>query len=208
MPSSKRKAAHASAHPRKVRRLSDDDSDSSSSSSTRSPQKPDLPSMKTIQASEEDDSDDETSTPIVLDDLPERIRISSKKIAAPKIIKETPMPPATTDFAELGISPTLVRALKTMSIRKPTPVQAACIPSLLSGEVTGTLLLNTLLNHHRSRLHWKRQNWIWKDHRFCDPNIATTGLRPIRNICSGPNAYTVCFRSVIQGIPNQFHIPF
>ncbi|KAF9516870.1 hypothetical protein BS47DRAFT_1291797 [Hydnum rufescens UP504] len=39
-----------------------------------------------------------------------------------------------TDFAELGISSILIRSLTTMSIRRPTPVQAACIPPLLSGQ--------------------------------------------------------------------------
>lgn len=192
MPSSKRKAAHTSAHPRKVRRLSNDGSDSSSSSSTRSGPKMALASVKTFHASEEGDSDNEISTPILFDELPERIRVSSKKPATPKNVPETPMPPATTDFAELGISPSLVRALRTMSIRKPTPVQAACIPSLLSGESTDTFVLNTLLNHLRSRLHWKRQDWFRKDYRFCNPNTSKAGFRPIWDICFGPYSYSVC----------------
>ncbi|GAA5891409.1 hypothetical protein JCM5296_006517 [Sporobolomyces johnsonii] len=43
-------------------------------------------------------------------------------------------PPASTPtFASLGVEPFLCRALQAMSIRRPTPVQAACIPPILSG---------------------------------------------------------------------------
>jgi ATP-dependent RNA helicase DDX49/DBP8 len=41
--------------------------------------------------------------------------------------------PAPPSFSALGISPPLQAALASMSIRTPTPVQAACIPPLLSG---------------------------------------------------------------------------
>lgn len=36
-------------------------------------------------------------------------------------------------FASLGVAPFLVRSLASMSIRAPTPVQAACIPPVLAG---------------------------------------------------------------------------
>ena len=36
-------------------------------------------------------------------------------------------------FAELGVIASLVASLSSMSIRVPTPVQAACIPPLLDG---------------------------------------------------------------------------
>ena len=37
------------------------------------------------------------------------------------------------NFTELGVHPDLVTSLANMSIRKPTPVQTACIPALLQG---------------------------------------------------------------------------
>jgi ATP-dependent RNA helicase DDX49/DBP8 len=39
-------------------------------------------------------------------------------------------------FADLGVSHWLVETLKSLSIRRPTPVQAACIPALLEGRNT------------------------------------------------------------------------
>lgn len=41
--------------------------------------------------------------------------------------------PKISDFSALGVSATLVSSLGSMSIRRPTPVQAACIPELLAG---------------------------------------------------------------------------
>ncbi|KIJ57049.1 hypothetical protein M422DRAFT_149670 [Sphaerobolus stellatus SS14] len=38
-----------------------------------------------------------------------------------------------TDFASFGIAKPLVTAMNMMSIRKPTPVQIACVPPLLAG---------------------------------------------------------------------------
>ncbi|KAF4619129.1 hypothetical protein D9613_005208 [Agrocybe pediades] len=46
---------------------------------------------------------------------------------------ELPSQPATS-FASLGISRPLQAALKSMSIKAPTPVQSACIPVLLDGK--------------------------------------------------------------------------
>lgn len=43
-------------------------------------------------------------------------------------------PPQLSSFASLGVEPFLVRALSAMAIRKPTGVQAACIPQILKGE--------------------------------------------------------------------------
>jgi ATP-dependent RNA helicase DDX49/DBP8 len=40
---------------------------------------------------------------------------------------------SSTSFASLGVSPSLAAALKNMSIKRPTPVQAGCIPALLAG---------------------------------------------------------------------------
>jgi ATP-dependent RNA helicase DDX49/DBP8 len=40
---------------------------------------------------------------------------------------------SSISFASLGVSPSLAAALKSMSIKRPTPVQAGCIPPLLAG---------------------------------------------------------------------------
>lgn len=45
-------------------------------------------------------------------------------------------PPQLASFASLGVEPFLVRALAAMAIRKPTAVQAACIPPILKGPLT------------------------------------------------------------------------
>lgn len=45
--------------------------------------------------------------------------------------------PQVASFTELGISRPLQLALKAMSIKAPTAVQAACIPPLLAGRVKG-----------------------------------------------------------------------
>lgn len=42
-------------------------------------------------------------------------------------------PPVFASFQSLGISAALIASLNAMSIRSPTPVQAACIPHLLNG---------------------------------------------------------------------------
>jgi ATP-dependent RNA helicase DDX49/DBP8 len=43
-----------------------------------------------------------------------------------------------SNFMELGVHPSLVASLAAMSIRKPTSVQASCIPPLLKGDKYGT----------------------------------------------------------------------
>lgn len=39
----------------------------------------------------------------------------------------------STTFSSLGVQPFLCKALQAMAIRKPTGVQAACIPPILAG---------------------------------------------------------------------------
>lgn len=60
--------------------------------------------------------------------------------AAPtRITKRTTLPPIqkqsapTVTFTSLGVKPALVASLEAMSIRKPTAVQAGCLPPLISG---------------------------------------------------------------------------
>ncbi|KAJ6260474.1 ATP-dependent RNA helicase dbp8 [Drechslerella dactyloides] len=40
----------------------------------------------------------------------------------------------TTDFSTLGVKPWLVTSLAAMAIKRPTPIQAACIPEILKGK--------------------------------------------------------------------------
>lgn len=44
-----------------------------------------------------------------------------------------PAPAPPPDFPSLGIDRWLVDSLGAMAIRKPTPIQAACIPPILEG---------------------------------------------------------------------------
>jgi ATP-dependent RNA helicase RhlE len=38
-----------------------------------------------------------------------------------------------TTFAELGLSPTLLKALEKTNLKTPTPIQAQAIPQILAG---------------------------------------------------------------------------
>ena len=42
-------------------------------------------------------------------------------------------PDTRTSFASLGVSPWLVASLAVMAIKRPTSIQASCIPPILSG---------------------------------------------------------------------------
>lgn len=44
-----------------------------------------------------------------------------------------PSAPSTSTFTDLGISPALIASMGAMSIRKPTPIQAGCVPAILAG---------------------------------------------------------------------------
>lgn len=63
---------------------------------------------------------------------PSRMSIKSRidPIKSGHTPKSTPIIPT---FSELGASKSLISSLASMSIRKPTPVQCACIPPLLEG---------------------------------------------------------------------------
>lgn len=55
------------------------------------------------------------------------------KQSGPTSIPVSAPPPPALEFGSLNVSAALVSSLSAMSIRKPTPVQAACIPQLLKG---------------------------------------------------------------------------
>ncbi|KAG9017434.1 putative RNA helicase [Tulasnella sp. JGI-2019a] len=66
-------------------------------------------------------------------DVPQAF-INNIKRAQPTGIPVSAPPPLALDFGALGVSTALVSSLGAMSIRKPTPVQVACIPQLLKGQ--------------------------------------------------------------------------
>lgn len=118
-----------------------------------------------------DDSDDDGPLQF---SVPETSRLSIKpRTAAPpttpqaqagtvrSTIPVSAPPPPAADFSTLGVSSVLVASLGAMSIRKPTPVQRACIPQLLSGELrcANGGIDASYLSYHRQRLRRQRQNW-------------------------------------------------
>ncbi|KEP45037.1 DEAD/DEAH-box helicase, partial [Rhizoctonia solani 123E] len=58
---------------------------------------------------------------------PNRVAKSTKTQVARQLIS------TDVTFASLGVKPSLVASLDAMSIRKPTPVQIGCLPSIISG---------------------------------------------------------------------------
>ena len=60
-------------------------------------------------------------------------RVSNRIAPSPKL--KTDLPEKSYTFSSLGISVPLQAALKSMSIKLPTEVQAACIPPLLEGKI-------------------------------------------------------------------------
>ncbi|PPQ71778.1 hypothetical protein CVT26_007612 [Gymnopilus dilepis] len=126
--------------PKKRRRLSESESDSDASGSASGSE-----GVEDEQAFESDDSGsynrqalDTRVAPSELD-VEDRLRLSGKRPLDKQQQQAVPKS-ATADlqqrpsFASLGISVPLQTALKTMSIKVPTEVQAACIPVLLAGE--------------------------------------------------------------------------
>ena len=99
------------------------------------------------EASSECGSDEQTLSLSDIDDgglqvdwsLDTHSRVSNRTTArSPKL--QAALPAKSYTFSSLGISAPLQVALKSMSIRLPTEVQAACIPPLLEGKIKIRLL--------------------------------------------------------------------
>ena len=58
---------------------------------------------------------------------------------------QAPLSNQIQSFTALGVSKQIVSALAAMSIRRPTEVQAACIPPLIAGSTTFPSLVHTIL---------------------------------------------------------------
>jgi len=103
-------------------------------------------------ASEEDDTEEEDGT-IEMEETAQnsntqrvftaerlqKVIPSQSRLLQKQSTLETQVSPGVADsssnFAELGVAASLVASLSAMSIRKPTPVQFACIPPLLAGKL-------------------------------------------------------------------------
>lgn len=67
-------------------------------------------------------------------------RVSNRTtVRSPKL--QAALPAKSCTFSSLGISAPLQAALKSMSIKLPTEVQAACIPPLLEGKLKSDCFL-------------------------------------------------------------------
>ncbi|CAE6439349.1 hypothetical protein ACGC1H_000775 [Rhizoctonia solani] len=116
----------------KRRRLSDssqnnsDTSDYDSHENSDSDADPNSARAKDVQLSESED--DAPKLQFSFGTSPNRITKSTRT-------QRTQQPSVPTDvtFASLGVKPSLVASLDAMSIRKPTPVQIGCLPSIISG---------------------------------------------------------------------------
>jgi len=88
--------------------------------------------------------------------------------------------PSNTTFSSLGLDKWLVDALAAMSIKRPTPIQAACIQPALEGIApcgNEDLLC-------RKRLYWRCKDWVRKNNSLRCSNPTELVKRSIRNIRS------------------------
>jgi ATP-dependent RNA helicase DDX49/DBP8 len=88
--------------------------------------------------SSSDEQEDAGNSTLSSESLSRISRLSSKLSKPPTSsahIQSPPKPPSASPrtFQSLGITSTLISALNSMSIKSPTEIQVACIPSLLSG---------------------------------------------------------------------------
>lgn len=98
------------------------------------------------------------------------------------------------NFLSMGISESLVASLNSMSIRRPTTVQMACIPPLLEGKPFPVRLdqFSQLFKCcGRKRLHRQRQNWLRKNHSIRTSYSSKIIARSIWHFCPGSDAYSV-----------------
>lgn len=69
--------------------------------------------------------------------LPSRVTASTKPAVvkpAKKGLLSAPKPSSETTFESLGLSAPIISALKSISIRKPTEIQSACVGPIMAGE--------------------------------------------------------------------------
>ncbi len=123
---------------------------------------------------EDDDANDDRMLGAVTE-VPSRIALPARNVND-DVQQKSVRTNATPSFSELGASKSLISSLATMSIKKPTPVQVACIPPLLQG-------MNTLTNYDdkhltetlcRQGLRGERKDGLGKNNSFRSSNITKT----------------------------------
>lgn len=95
-------------------------------------------------------------------------------------------------FADLGIDRWLVDSLGAMAIRKPTPIQAACIQPILEGISFPPLSPPSQLTTVplcRQRLHRRLPHRLRQNHRLRRPHPAPLVRRPHRHLRTHPHAH-------------------
>jgi len=116
---------------------------------------------------------DREKSSIVVDDRFTSLRRITKK-SGPS--NQSSLTTAQATFASLGVSLPLQKALKGMSIKVPTEVQAACVPPLLAGKCVPAYWkcrnLHPIVN--RPRLHWKCKDRLWQNYCVCLADFTTT----------------------------------
>ncbi|KAF8680988.1 DEAD protein [Rhizoctonia solani] len=75
-----------------------------------------------------DSEDDAPKLQFNFDTAPNRVTKTNRT----QLARQHPAPKDVT-FGSLGVKPSLVTSLEAMSIRRPTPVQIGCLPSIISG---------------------------------------------------------------------------
>ncbi|GAB1520048.1 Putative RNA helicase [Rhizoctonia solani] len=75
-----------------------------------------------------DSEDDAPKLQFNFDTAPNRVTKTNRT----QLARQPPAPKDVT-FGSLGVKPSLVTSLEAMSIRRPTPVQIGCLPSIISG---------------------------------------------------------------------------
>ncbi len=170
---------------RKKRRLSEsNDSDAGENDVASSASSPDREESKppgflqdwngdSEKGSTEGPNDREKSS-FVVDDRFTSLRCITKK-SGPS--NQSSLTTAQATFASLGVSLPLQKALKGMSIKVPTEVQAACVPPLLAGKWLPAYwkCRNRLSSPIvRQRLHWKCKDRLWENYCVCLADSTTT----------------------------------
>jgi hypothetical protein len=121
-------------------------------------------------------------------------RVSNGTARSPKL--QAALPAKSHTFSSLGISAPLQAALKGMSIKLPTEVQAACIPPLLEGKIKIRLhseSLYLLIPLQRQRLYWECENGLRENDGVCITYPPETICRSLRNFCTCLDADKVIF---------------
>ncbi|KAF5393787.1 hypothetical protein D9757_000078 [Collybiopsis confluens] len=90
------------------------------------------------------DEDDRYSEAIPTLEVSERLNRAPYQPRNRPIAIHSAAKPPSASFSDIGISLAIQKTLKTMSIQTPTEIQAACIPPLLAGMSSSTLIVHPM----------------------------------------------------------------